>query len=100
MSHAVDEKVDALLRSHLLQVKTERKNNASAAMHPPEERADLVLRLLLEFQVPEEQFPVESVAFRPEGRAEQSAIRFVTSSHEALEVMTRNQLMKDSGARE
>src|SRR5262249_34263690 len=100
VSDAIHEEVDAFLRRHFLQVEAQRENDARAAVHAPEERADFVLGLSLEFQVPEEQFPVERVAFRPEGRAEQATIRFVTSRHETLQVMAGNQFMKDGGARE
>src|ERR1041385_34738 len=100
VSDAVDEKVDALLGRHFLEVETERKNNARAAMHAPEERAHFIFRLLLETHVPKQKLQIKRVAFGPEGRAEQAAIRAITRGHETLKVVSRNQLMKDRGARE
>ena len=84
MTDAIDKKVYALLRRHFFQVETERENYASATMHAPEERAHLVLGLLLEAHVPKQQFPIKGVAFGPERRAEDAAIRAITRCHETL----------------
>src|SRR5881394_3862888 len=100
MPDAIDEKVYALLRRHFFQVETERENDASATMHAPEERAHLVLRFLLETHVPKQELPIERVAFGPERRAEDAAIRAITRGHETLQMMSRNQFVKDGRARE
>src|SRR5438105_15805387 len=100
MPDALDQQVDALLRRHLLQVEAEREDDSRAAVHAPEERADAILRRLLELHVPEQQLPVERPALAPERRAEQTAIGPVAGRHIALEVMARNQFVKDCGARE
>src|SRR5205823_6298821 len=54
MSDTVDEKVDALLRRHLLQMKTEREDDSRAAVHAPEEHADAVFWRLGKIQIPEQ----------------------------------------------
>src|ERR1043166_2404779 len=81
-------------------METEREDDSGAPMHPPEERADLVLRLLLKFQIPEQQLPVKCVALTPERCTKQPSIRFVASRHESLQMMARYQFMKDGGSRE
>src|SRR5687767_12778801 len=93
MSNSVHKKVDSFLRGHLFQVKTEGKDNASTAVHAPEKHANLILRCLSEVQIPEQQFPVKCAAFGPKRRTKNAAIRFVSSRHETLEVMTRDQLV-------
>src|SRR5215471_16073922 len=80
-------------------METERKDDARAAVHPPEERTDLVLRLALKLEVPEQQLPIKRVPLSPEWRAEKRAIRPIARGHEALEMMAGNQFMKDGGAR-
>src|SRR5437867_7004689 len=100
MSHLVNQQVDAFLRRHLLEMKTEREDDAGATVHAPEQHADLVLRILSEVQVPEEKFPVESISLAPERSAKDTSIRFVASGHEALQVMARDQLVKDCSTRE
>src|SRR5215510_14037138 len=100
MAHAIDQKVDALLRRHLLKMEAEREDDARAAMHAPEEHADAVLRRLGKIQVPEQHLPIERAAFGPERRAEQTAIWLVTRRHKTLQMMTGNQFMKNRGARE
>src|SRR2546425_604373 len=92
---AIDQKVDTLLWRHLFQVKAERKNYPRATMHAPEKHADAILGRLWKFQIPEEHLPVERAAFRPKGRPEQAAIRFVTRVHVTLEMVSGNQFMKD-----
>src|SRR5262249_48493540 len=74
---AIDQQIDTLLRRHLLQVKTEREDDASAAVAAPEEESDAVFGRFRELHIPEQQFPIERPAFGPERRAEQSAIGLV-----------------------
>src|SRR5437588_230157 len=81
-------------------MKTERKNDARAAMHAPEKHPNAVLGRLRKIQVPEEHLPIKRVAFGPERRAEETSIRPVTRSHETLQMVARNQLVKNSGPRE
>src|SRR5690242_11804241 len=74
---AIDQQIYAFLRRHLLHVKTEREDDSRAAMAAPEEKPYAVFRSLRELHIPEQQFPVERPAFRPERRAEQAAIGFI-----------------------
>src|SRR4051794_22435604 len=98
MAHTVDQQLDTLLRRHLLEMEVEREDDARAAMHAPEEHAYLLLGRLGEAEVPQQQLPVKRVAFRPERRAEDRAVRLVTRGHEALQVMARNEFVMDSRA--
>src|ERR1051325_12045301 len=69
-------------------------------MHAPEEHPDSLLGCLSETQIPQQQLPVKRVALGPERRPEDCAIRFIARSHEALQVMPRNELVMDGRARE
>src|SRR3569832_38513 len=98
MAHAIHEQFDTLLWRHLLEMEVEREDDARATMHAPEEHTDLLLGRLREAEVPQQQLPVKRIAFSPERRAEDRAIRLVTRGHEALQVMAGNQLVMDSRA--
>src|SRR5438105_4511790 len=50
-------------------METEREEDAGAAVHPPEEHSDTVLRRLCEVQIPQQHLPVERPAFDIERRA-------------------------------
>src|SRR5947209_16513228 len=59
VAHSIDEKVDAFLWGHLLQMKAERKDDARATVHAPEKGTDFVLRPGLKMQIPEHQLPLK-----------------------------------------
>src|SRR5260370_23519228 len=81
-------------------MKAERRDDPRAATHAPAAHADAILGRLRKLQVPEQKLPTKRVAFGPERRAEHTAVRFVARGHEALQVMTRDKLVKDRSARE
>src|SRR6266508_6613000 len=86
----INQKVDAFLRCHLFEVKTERENDAGAPMHSPKEHADAILRRFGKLQIPEQQLPIERITLRPDRCAEQPAIRSVARGHETLEMVSGN----------
>src|ERR1043166_2021934 len=98
MSNFIDQQIDAFLRRHLFEMKTEREDDARAAVHAPEEHPDFLLRRLREAEVPHQQFPVKRVALTPERRSKDRSIRFVSRRHETLQMMARNQLVKNRRA--
>src|SRR5262249_51249708 len=65
MSHALDQKIDALLGRPFAEMKFEGKDDPCAAVGAPEKRADAVLRGRDEFQIPEVKFPPHRPAFDP-----------------------------------
>jgi hypothetical protein len=68
----VDEEIDRLLRrplAHVEHVELEREDDAGAAVHAPEERADALFGRLVEAEVVEQQFPVERPALAEERAA-------------------------------
>src|SRR5216684_2095452 len=96
----LDQKVYALLRCHLFQMKAEREDDPRRAMHAPEEHANPVLRRFGEVHIPQQHLPVERAALAPERRGEKRTICSITRGHEALQMMPRYQLVKDRRARE
>src|SRR5215510_6499596 len=81
-------------------MKTEREDDARAAVAAPEEESDAVFGSLRELHVPEQQLAIKRPALAPEGRAEQPAIWLVARSHKALQVMARDQFVMHGRARE
>src|SRR5262245_4609148 len=92
------QEIDAFFRSHLAQMKLQRKDDARRAVHAPEQRADAVLRRLVEVEIPEQHLPIHGPSFTPERRGEGAAIRPVTVRHVTLQMMAWNELVKNGGA--
>src|SRR5687767_12139815 len=88
MADTIDEIIDTLLRRHLFQMEAQRENDSRAAVHVPEQHANLVLRRLRKVHVPKQKLPVKRPAFAPKWCAEQASIWLVALSHEALQMMT------------
>src|ERR1700722_9545124 len=100
MTHFADEEIDGLLRSHEAQMEAERKNDARTAMHPPEQRADALLRSGVKSEIPIKQSPIKRIALDPEAGAECLTVRPVARGHELLQPVAGNEFVEDRGARE
>ena len=100
VAHPLDQEIDAFLRGHLAQMEAQRKDDPRAAVHPPEQRPDALLRRVREPQIPQQHLPVEGHALGPERRAEQAAIRTIALRHVLLHVVARDQFVEHGGPRE
>lgn len=109
MTYSRHQQVDAFLRRHLAKVELDRKNDTSAAMHPPEEHSDAVLSFVgcpflpcfrREAALPQKQLPVHGPAFDPERCLEELTMRVIAVHVVELEMVAGDELMEDCGARE
>src|SRR6266568_1301764 len=78
-------------------METKRENNAGAAVHPPEKRANTLLRSCVESMIPEVHLPIEGVALDPKASEEELPVRPVTSSGELLEPVAGNKFVENCG---
>src|SRR5262249_30666562 len=81
-------------------MKVQREDDSGGSMHAPEEHADSVLGCVAEIQIPEQHFPIQGPTLDGERCAERTAVRTISGVHVALKLMTGNQFMKYSCARE
>ena len=89
-----DQEVDHLLRRHFPEVEPEADDDAGAAVHPPEQRADLLFRRGEVTVVPQQHLPVQCPAFYEERRTKARAIGGMASRHVELKVVAGNEFMR------
>src|SRR5689334_2188854 len=63
VTDSIDQKIDALLRGHLFQMKAKAKDDACAAVHPPEQCSDAVFGSLVKTHIPHQKLPIECPTF-------------------------------------
>jgi hypothetical protein len=81
MSDSVNQVIDAFLGRHLTHVEFETKDNASTAMHTPEEHTNLLFWRTSKTTIPQDELPVEGPTFNPEGCGEEAPVGSVPSDH-------------------
>src|SRR5690606_12089843 len=67
---------------------------------PPKQHTNLVFGRFRKILIPQYHFPIHGIPFNPKWRIEQASLGVITVSHIALEMMTRDQFMKDDGSGE
>ena len=62
-------------------------------MHAPKQHSDSVFRRFGKALVPKDHLPIKSPALDPKGRAKETPVGSIAGIHEALQVMSGNELM-------
>ncbi len=100
VAHAVDEKIDALLRRPFAEVEFQREDDPRAAMRPPKKGTHPVLGCRREFQIPQMHLPPKRPPLDPEGSRKQFPMLVRTRQPVELQMMAGHQFVKHRRPRE